>query len=266
MVFYTTVVEYVASYLRAPFNFLLTGFHLSLFSHAVLKFFIIQDRTQLAHCIFTVLGLVAGFRIFNQDFFFLARIRVFELIAQTNTGLHLVHILTTGTTGTESIPRNIGNINVHLNSIIYQRSDKDRSERSHALTLRIVRRYTYQTMHTVFSFQVSISIITRNFDGTSFDTCFITFLQVGDHSFITIGFGVTQIHTHQHACPVLAFRTTCTGVDFQHTVHLVGFITKHIFQFKLINSSGSLGISFVYLFLRNKFVFVKVESQLQLFR
>ena len=43
-------------------------------------------------------------RRLNQDFLFFARIRVFILITQTDTGFYLVHILTTGTTASECIP------------------------------------------------------------------------------------------------------------------------------------------------------------------
>ena len=45
VVFYTAIIEYIASYLRTPFDLLLPGFHLGLFGHAVLKFLIIQNGT-----------------------------------------------------------------------------------------------------------------------------------------------------------------------------------------------------------------------------
>ena len=41
--------------------------------------------------------------ILDQDFFFLTGIRVFILITQTDTGLHLIHILSTGTTASEPV-------------------------------------------------------------------------------------------------------------------------------------------------------------------
>ena len=43
-------------------------------------------------------------RRLNQDFLFLARIRVFELIAQTHARFHLVHVLSARAAGTERIP------------------------------------------------------------------------------------------------------------------------------------------------------------------
>ena len=77
-------------------------------------------------------------------------------------------------------------------------------------------------MYTVLTFQVAVGIIAGNLDGTSLDTCLVSFLQVGDGGLIAVSLGIAQIHTHQHACPVLALRTTGTRVNFQHTVHLIG--------------------------------------------
>ena len=50
---------------------------------------------------------------------------------------------------------------------------------------------------------------------------------------ISIRLRPTRIHTEQHGSPVLAFRTAGTGVDLQHTTHLVGFLTQHIAELQL---------------------------------
>ena len=263
MVFYTTVIKYIASYLRPPFDFFLTGFHFGLFGHAVLQFFIVKNRAQLTHRILPVLRLVTGFGILNQDFLFLSGIRVLVLITQTNARFHFIYVLSTGTSRTESIPRDTGRQNIHFNAIVHQRSDKHGSKRSHTLTLRIVRGNTNQTVYTVFTFQISISIVAFDLDGTGFNTRFITFLQVGHGCFITIGLGITKIHTHQHRCPVLTLRATGTGVNLQHATHLVGFITKHILQLQVFHMFQSLCIRLVHLLLSDQFVFIKIESQLQ---
>ena len=138
--------------------------------------------------------MVTGFGILDQDFFFLTGIRVFILITQTDTGLHLIHILSTGTTASERIPRDIGRQNINFNTVIYQRSNKHRSKRGHTFTLRIVGRNTNQTVHTVLSFQITISKVTFDIDSTGLDSGFIPFLKVGNGSFITIRLGITQIH------------------------------------------------------------------------
>ncbi len=98
MVFHTTVIEDIATNLATPFDFLLTGFHLCLLGHTVLEFLVVKHGTEKQQCLGTVLGLVTCLGIFDQDFFFLAGIRVGIPIAQTDTGLYLIDILTTGTT------------------------------------------------------------------------------------------------------------------------------------------------------------------------
>ena len=78
-----------------------------------------------------------------------------------------------------------------------------------------------------------------------------------------MSFGIAQVHTHQHAGPVLAFRTSGTGVDLQHAVHLVGLVAKHVLQFEYLDGIGSFTVSLVHLFFGHQFVFIEVESQLQ---
>ena len=93
VVFYSPVIEYIASNLRTPFNFFLASFHLGLLLHAVLKLLAVEDGAQLAQGIFLVLGLVAGLGIFDENFFLLSRVGVGELVSQSYTGFNLVHIL-----------------------------------------------------------------------------------------------------------------------------------------------------------------------------
>jgi long-chain acyl-CoA synthetase len=70
----------------------------------LLQLFIIKNRAQLTHGVFLILRLVTGFRIFNQDFFFFACVRVFILITQTYTRFYLIYVLSSGTTTSECIP------------------------------------------------------------------------------------------------------------------------------------------------------------------
>ena len=118
-------------------------------------------------------------------------------------------------------------------------------------------------MYTVLTFQIPVGIVTFNLYGTGFDTRFITFLQVGHGCFITIGLGITEIHTHQHRCPILTLRTTGTGVNLQYATHLIGLITKHVLQFQILDMLQCLCIGLVYFLFGNQFVFIKIESQFQ---
>ena len=183
------------------------------------------------------------------------------MVTQTNSGFYLVHILTTGATASEGIPRDTCRLNIHLNTVVYQRGDKDRSKRCHTFTLRIVRRDTYQTVHPIFSFQITVGKIPFNIDRTGFDSGLITFLKVGNSSLIAICLSITQIHTHQHRSPILTLRTTGTGIDLQHTIHLVGLITKHILEFERFYRLTRFRISSIHIFLCYQFLFIEIKCQ-----
>ena len=232
----------------------------------MLKFLVVQNGTQLTHCILPVLGLVARFGILNQDFLFLASVRIFELIAQPHAGLHLIYVLSARTAGTESIPRDARLFDVHLNRIVHQRSDENGCERSHTLALSIIGRYAHQTVDTVLAFQIAVGIIARYFNGTGLDSGLIAFLQVGNSCLISVCFGISQIHTHQHARPVLALRAAGSRIYFQYTIHLVGFLTKHILEFKGLYGSGCLCIGLIHFLFRYQFILVEIECKLQLIR
>lgn len=128
------------------------------------------------------------------------------------------------------------------------------AKRSHTLALGIVGRNTHQAVYTVLTFQVAVGIITGNLDGTSLDTCLVSFLPRLAMVALAVSLGIAQIHTHQHACPVLALRTTGTRVNFQHTVHLIGFLAKHILEFEGLDSSDCLGIGIVHFLFSHQFV------------
>ena len=104
MVFHTTVIKHITAYLAPPLDFLLSGLDFSLFGLTFLQGTVVELRLQKAHGILAVLQLLAAFRVFDEDFFFLARIRVFILVAQAHAGLHLVDVLPAGTSGTEQVP------------------------------------------------------------------------------------------------------------------------------------------------------------------
>ena len=100
----TTVVEDVGAYLTAPLDLLLASLDLGLSLEALLHGTVVELGAQQGHRTLLVLGLVTRLRVLDEDFFLLARIGVGIPIAQTDTRLHLVDVLTTGTAGTEGVP------------------------------------------------------------------------------------------------------------------------------------------------------------------
>ena len=65
---------------------------------------VIEHGAKQSHGVFLILGLVTRLGILNEDFLLLAGIGVLVLITQAHTGLHLVHVLASGTATAECIP------------------------------------------------------------------------------------------------------------------------------------------------------------------
>ncbi len=222
MVFDTAVIEDITSYLTSPLYLLLACLNLRLGLEALLHGAVVELALQEQQGFGTVLWLVTGLGVLDEDFFFLAGIRVGIPITQTDTGFNLIHILTTGTTRTESIPGELGRIYIHLDGIIHQRSNKDTGKTGHSLALSIERRYTHQTVHTVLALQIAISVLAAlDGHGHALDTSLITFLHIGDGYLVAMSLSPAHIHTHQHLRPILTFRTTGTGIDLEHAKNLI---------------------------------------------
>ena len=135
MVFHASVVEDVGADLAAPFDFHLACLDLVLLFHAVAHLAVVELRLQEAQGVLSVLGLVAGLGVFNEDFLFLARVGVFVLVAQTHTRLHLVYVLSTSTAATEGVPRQARLLDDDFDGVVDERGDKHRGEGSHTLAL-----------------------------------------------------------------------------------------------------------------------------------
>ena len=229
------------------------------------QLFVIQDRAQLTHGILTVLGLVARLGVLNQNLLLLTGIGILVLITQTHTRFYLVDVLSTGTTASECIPRDSGHIHLHLNRIVHQRSDKDRSKRGHSLALSIVGRNTHQTMHAILTLQIAVGIIAFDVDRDGLDTSLIALLQVGNRDLVVVVLGPTHIHTHQHGGPVLTLRTTGTGIDLQDTTHRIGLLTQHVAELQVLDQLQCLGVSLIQLLFGNDLLFYILIGQRQLF-
>ena len=65
--------------------------------HIFLMLLIINKGIQAREGTLLILGLVARLRTFDENLLRLTRIGIFPHITQTDTRLHLIHVLTTGT-------------------------------------------------------------------------------------------------------------------------------------------------------------------------
>ena len=265
MILHPSVVKHIAADLTAPLYLFLPGLDLRLSFQTFLHGAVVELRLQQGHGPFLVLRLVACFRILDQDLLFLTCVRIRVPIAQTDTRLHLVHVLTSSTRAAEGIPRQLSRIHIHLNRIVNQRSHKDRCEARHTLALCIERRNTHQSVHTILAFQVTVSIFaTLNLHGYTLDARLVTILQVTDCHLMTVSLGPAHIHTHQHRCPVLTLRTAGTRVDLHHAVHRILFLAEHVLQLQILDGGNSLGIVVIHLLLGHHLIMVEIVGQLQL--
>lgn len=76
VVFHTTVVEDITSNLASPLYLLLTSLNLSLSLQTLLHGAVVELALQEQQGFGTVLWLVTGLGVLDEDFFFLAGIRV----------------------------------------------------------------------------------------------------------------------------------------------------------------------------------------------
>ena len=104
MVLDAAVVEDVTANLAAPLYLLLARLNLGLFGASLLEGAVVELGAEKAHGVLAVFKLFARLGVFDEDFFFLSRVGVFVLIAQTYACLDLVHILTTCSTRAEEVP------------------------------------------------------------------------------------------------------------------------------------------------------------------
>ena len=119
-------------------------------------------------------------------------------------------------------------------------------------------------MHAILRFQVAVGKLALDLHGHRLDTGLIAVLIIADGAFITMGFSPTHVHAHQHRCPILAFRTSGTGIDFQHRVHRVFLLPQHIAQLKVFKGIHRTTVQSVHLFFGNHLFLVEIKSKFQL--
>ena len=103
-------------------------------------------------------------------------------------------------------------------------------------------------MHTVFALEITVCVIAFNLHCNGFNAGFFAVLQVADRNFIAMSFGISHIHSHKHGSPVLTLSSTRTGIDFEHTRHLIFLAAKHVLHLKCLYLLNGFGISVINLF------------------
>ena len=182
-------------------------------------------------------------------------------VGNTHRRFRTVNVLTTRTGGTVNVNTQIRRVDIDINIIINFRINKRRAERRMATSAGVERTLTNQTVYAGFSTQPTVRIFASNSDGYGFNTRHFTFRLFNNFSLEAARFSPTQIHAHQHACPVLRFRTARTCLNIEIAICAVIFTGEHTTEFQL----GQLifqRVEFCYGFVKGFFV-VGFYSQFQ---
>ena len=75
---------------------------------------------------------------------------------------------------------------------------------------------------------------------------------------------VSQIHAHQHRCPVLTLGATGAGVDLEHHAEFVLLAAEHIAQFEFFNLIQRVGIHRIQFGLLHGTFFHKVKGHFEI--
>ena len=97
----------------------------------------------------------------------------------------------------------------------------------------IERALTHQAVDAGFGTQPAVGVIADNLDGHGLNARHFTFRLFNNLGLEAARFGPAQIHTRQHAGPVLRFRTAGTGLNIEIAIGAVILAGEHAAELKL---------------------------------
>ena len=117
-------------------------------------------------------------------------------------------------------------------------------------------------MHATLTLQIAIRHITDNLHRYGFDASILAVLIVADGHLVTMLLGISLIHAHEHLRPVLCLRTTCTCIDFQHSIHIVRFALQHVLHLQVFNEHQGFCIVVIHLLFCGHLLLIEIECHL----
>ena len=129
--------------------------------------------------------------------------------------------------------------------------------------IRIERGEANQPVHPVFSFQVSVCIISFNFEGDLLDPRHITFLEIQFLYLVFVTLGITYIHSHQHLGPVLALGSAGARIDLDDGAEPVFLTAEHIAEFKVFDQGQGFLVILLKVFLASFPLDIKIPEDHQ---
>ena len=90
-------------------------------------------------------------------------------------------------------------------------------------------------MNARFGAKRAVGPFALNVDRAAFDACDVAFGFFRELRGESGAFGVAQVHTLEHACPVLSFGAAGAGLDFDVAVCAVLRLVEHALEFELFD-------------------------------
>ena len=150
---------------------------------------------------------------------------------QPHGGFHLVDVLPARAAGAERIDAHVLLLDHDVDVFIYHRIDPCAGEARMPPGIRIKRRNPHQPVDAGFRLRPAIGIVTRKADGGGFDPRLVAGLFVDDFGLEAATLAPADIHAVEHERPVLAFRATRAGMDFDEAIILVGLAGEQRLEF-----------------------------------
>ena len=180
-------------------------------------FFIIDKSTQTGKCPFFILRLIPGFGTFDQDFFGHTGIGILPDIPQPDTGFHFIHILSSCSSRTESIPFDRPLVDFHFKSLGF-RQYRHGSCRSMHPSLCLRSRNPLHPVHSRFIFHNAVHTFTGNAGHDFFVSSGSSFIGIGHLDFPPFTFTKFRIHPEQVAGKQTGFISSRSSPDLEYNI------------------------------------------------
>ena len=154
-------------------------------------------------------------------------------VGNTHRRFRTVNVLTARAGCAVNVDTQVRRVDVDIDILIHFRVDKRGAEGGVATATGIERALTHQAVNAGFSTQPAVGVIANNLDGDGFNTRHFTFGLFDNLGFETARFCPAQIHTHQHAGPVLRFGTARACLNIEIAVSAIVFAGEHATEFQL---------------------------------
>ena len=104
----------------------------------------------------------------------------------------------------------------------------------------VIGRDAHQAVYADLGLKIAVGIIAGHQYGGAFDAGLFSLKLVDERGFKTAALGPSQIHPHEHACPVLRFGAAGAGMNAQESIALIAFAAEHFFEFQILHRALKL--------------------------